>query len=64
MSSIALKLADHIRDEKEKFPKIIVLSIAFSATTGGIATVIGNPPIVLAKNFLRKSIGYQLGFLE
>lgn len=64
MIAIALKVTTSIKDEKKNFSKVVVLAIAYSATVGGIASLIGTPPNALAAGFLEGMIGYQIGFLE
>jgi sodium-dependent dicarboxylate transporter 2/3/5 len=43
MLTIALKFTDEIEDRKGNFSKIMVLSIAYSATAGGLSTLFGLP---------------------
>ena len=48
---------------KSNFSKALLLGIAAASTTGGIATIIGNPPNALAAGLLEKA-GHEISFLE
>ena len=63
MLTIALKLTNTIRDETDNFSKILVLGIAYSATAGGLATLVGTPTCAMAVGFLRDIIGLEITFL-
>ncbi|MBI2839069.1 MAG: SLC13/DASS family transporter [Acidobacteria bacterium] len=41
----------------------VVLSVAYAASIGGIATPIGTPPNLIAIGFLERNSGFHLGFL-
>jgi sodium-dependent dicarboxylate transporter 2/3/5 len=64
MITLALRLTTNIKDEKDNATKIMVLGIAYSATVGGLATLIGTVPNALAAAMLRETIGYNLSFFE
>ena len=63
MLTMALRLTDKIREERGNFAKIMVLSIAYSATAGGLATLVGTTTSAMAAGFLRDLIGYEITFL-
>lgn len=46
------------------FAKALLLAIAYAASIGGIATLIGTPPNALLASFLRQSHGIELGFAD
>ncbi len=48
---------------KSSFGKSMILGIAFSATIGGIGTLVGSTPNVIAAKFLTEN-GIQFGFIE
>ncbi|MCS7123833.1 MAG: DASS family sodium-coupled anion symporter [Candidatus Bathyarchaeota archaeon] len=66
MMTLALSLTIKYDREKDKenFSKAMVLGIAYSASVGGIATLIGTPPNMVAAGMLRELAGYNLTFLE
>ncbi|MFN0133980.1 MAG: SLC13 family permease [Phycisphaerales bacterium] len=47
----------------EHFAKSMMLGIAYAATIGGIATVIGTPPNTVAASFIRQTYGVEIGFV-
>lgn len=63
MLTIALKLTDEVEDRKGNFSKIMVLSIAYSATAGGLSTLVGTTTCAMAAGFLRDLLGYEITFL-
>lgn len=61
--AIAILAKNKIKPLKSNFGKATVLGIAYSATIGGMATLIGTTPNPIAVKFLADS-GIQLSFLE
>lgn len=61
--AMALKITDQIEDEKGNFSKIMVLSIAYSATAGGLATLVGTTTCAMAAASLTDLVGYNISFL-
>lgn len=51
-------------DENLIFGKALMLSIAYSASIGGIATLIGTPPNMVMAGILVQTYGYEISFLE
>lgn len=49
---------------QDQFGKAILLAIAYSASIGGIATLIGTPPNALLAGYLSKSYGIQISFAD
>ena len=47
---------------QDQFGKAVLLAIAYSASIGGIATLIGTPPNALLAAYLSKSYGIQISF--
>ena len=64
MLTIALKLTDEIKGDKENLPKIMVLGVAYSATAGGLSTLVGTTTCAMAAGSLKDLIGYELTFLD
>ncbi len=61
--TMALKITDQVKDKKENFSKIMVLAIAYSATAGGLSTLVGTTTCAMAAASLKTTIGYDISFL-
>lgn len=48
----------------DRFPLALMLGIAYSASIGGLATIIGTPPNVFLVGFLRNELGIDVTFLS
>ena len=69
MLPIALSIITVFKEDKNtaknnNFNKALVLSIAFSATIGGIATIIGTPPNTVMAAMLSELYNYEINFLD
>jgi sodium-dependent dicarboxylate transporter 2/3/5 len=68
MLPIAISIINIISNNKNKeinkFAKILLLSIAYSASIGGIATIIGTPPNAILIAYLDESLNYDFLFKE
>jgi sodium-dependent dicarboxylate transporter 2/3/5 len=53
-----------IEDENLIFGKALMLGIAYSASIGGIATLIGTPPNLVLAGVIQSTYGYEITFLE
>jgi sodium-dependent dicarboxylate transporter 2/3/5 len=51
-------------DENLIFGKALMLGIAYSASIGGIATLIGTPPNLVLAGVIQSTYGYEITFLE
>ena len=62
--SIIELMKEHQKDEQiaERFSKALLLGIAYSASIGGIATLIGTPPNALLAAYLSENHKIELGF--
>ena len=60
---MALKITDKVEDKKGNFRKIMVLAIAYSATAGGLSTLIGTTTCAMAAASLKTMIGYDISFI-
>jgi sodium-dependent dicarboxylate transporter 2/3/5 len=53
-----------MRDEGDGFAPALMLGVAFSATIGGIGSLIGTPPNALFAAYMAKTHGVIIGFAE
>lgn len=63
--SIIAQLADNpntIEDENRIFGKALMLAIAYSASIGGIATLIGTPPNLVLAGIVQETYGIEITF--
>lgn len=51
-------------DANDPFAPALMLGIAFSATIGGMTTLIGTPPNAIFAAFLKTSYGIEIGFAQ
>ena len=49
---------------RDKFAKVLLLAIAYSASIGGLATLIGTPPNALLAAFLSETYEIEIGFAQ
>ncbi|QBG34488.1 SLC13 family permease [Litorilituus sediminis] len=69
MLPIALSIIEMVKqkqhgDNHESFSKAMLLAIAFSASIGGLATLIGTPPNALMAAYLADSYDIEIGFAQ
>lgn len=79
MLPIGLAITSHVIDEGKKegldsqidfspekfaFGLNLMLGIAYGATIGGIATLIGSPPNTVLAGYLQKTYGYEITFVN
>lgn len=65
--SIISQLKDNpstIEDENKIFGKALMLSIAYSASIGGIATLIGTPPNLVFAGYIQEVYDIEISFLQ
>ena len=64
MLPIGLAIVKQVKSERKDFSVALMLSIAFSASIGGIATLIGTPPnLILAAN-IQEQFQVEISFIE
>jgi len=70
MVPIALSIVHSMKHEKvsasknDNFAAALMLGIAFSATVGGMATLIGTPPNALLAGYMQTAHGVRIGFAQ
>lgn len=62
MMTLALKLVEGA-EEADNFPKALVLGIAYSATVGGVGTLVGTTTTAMAAGTLKRLAGVEISFL-
>ena len=55
---------DTPENEHTQFGKMLMLAIAYSASIGGIGTLIGTPPNLVLAGIVKELYGVEIGFLE
>ncbi len=55
---------DTIADENQTFGKALMLAIAYSASIGGLATLIGTPPNLVLAGVILDTYGYEITFMQ
>jgi len=49
---------------REKFPQALMLGIAYAASIGGMATILGTPPNLFLVGFLRDNLHLEVSFVD
>lgn len=63
MLPIGLSVVDHFGDRKP-FGKNLMLGIAYAASIGGVATLIGTPPNIILAGIVKESLGIEISFFR
>jgi sodium-dependent dicarboxylate transporter 2/3/5 len=64
LSIVQLLPHDASRRDLRDFPVALLLAVAYGATTGGMATLIGTPPNALLAAYMSDVYGVQIGFAQ
>lgn len=64
LSVIALLRQDGEAAARDGFAPALLLGIAYGASIGGMATLIGTPPNALLAAFMRRTYGVEIGFAQ
>ena len=71
MLPIALSVISQIKDhpeskenEQQLFGKALMLAVAYSASAGGIATLIGTPPNLIFAGFIEDNLNAEISFFQ
>nr|MDT0250971.1 DASS family sodium-coupled anion symporter [Endozoicomonas sp.] len=62
--SVASMISGKNEAENQAFGKALLLAIAYSASIGGLATLIGTPPNALLAAFLSENYNMEVGFAQ
>jgi sodium-dependent dicarboxylate transporter 2/3/5 len=66
MLPIAFSILQTIKNQDskdfKKFAKVLLIAIAYSASIGGIATIIGTPPNAIFVSYLNEALNYDFHF--
>ena len=62
--SVASMMSAEDPQKNDNFAKALLLAIAYSASIGGLATLIGTPPNALLAGFLQETYGIEIGFAQ
>jgi len=65
--AIVLQLRDNPltpKNENQQFGKALMLAIAYAASIGGMATLIGTPPNLVMAGVIQESYGVEITFLQ
>ena len=65
--SVAAVVGQTLGDSDEvqnRFPKALLLGVAYAATIGGIATLVGTPPNALLAGFMQENYDVEIGFAQ
>lgn len=63
MLPVGLSIVKHF-ESKQPFSKSILLGIAYAASIGGMATLIGTPPNLILAGVIKESLGVEISFLD
>lgn len=61
---IAIQVCKELKVEDTQFEILLLLSIAYSASIGGMSTIIGTAPNVFFVGFMHENFDIQISFLE
>ena len=64
LSVIAIAKGKISPEESRRFSVVLLLGIAYSASVGGLATLIGTPPNALLAAIMQESFGQPIGFVQ
>ncbi|MFW9843838.1 MAG: SLC13 family permease, partial [Candidatus Thorarchaeota archaeon] len=66
MIPIALAVISRIRETeiRDKYGKALVLGVAYAATLGGVASLVGSPPNPLAATYINSFLGMEFSFMS
>ncbi len=63
MLPIGVSVASHF-NSRQPFSKNLMLGIAYAASIGGVATLIGTPPNIILAGVVKESLGIEISFFD
>jgi solute carrier family 13 (sodium-dependent dicarboxylate transporter), member 2/3/5 len=51
-------------EDDRQFSSAVLLGVAYAASIGGMATIVGTPPNAMAVSYVRQTFGTEIGFLQ
>ncbi|GGW93481.1 SLC13 family permease [Alteromonas halophila] len=60
--SVLTTMQQHDRSEQQNFQLSLLLGVAYAATIGGVATLVGTPPNAFLAGYMAESHNVQIGF--
>lgn len=64
MLPIGMAIISQVKNDHDKFGKALMLAIAYSASIGGIATLIGTPPNLVFAGVVEELYGIEISFTK
>jgi sodium-dependent dicarboxylate transporter 2/3/5 len=64
MLPMVLAVIKNLDEQGTRFPKFLLLSIAYSASVGGMATLVGSPPNGILAGYLAENQGITITFAD
>jgi sodium-dependent dicarboxylate transporter 2/3/5 len=64
MLPMAVAILKNIKSDSEDFGKALLLGVAYAASIGGIATIIGSPPNAILVAYAREFMNIEISFLK
>jgi sodium-dependent dicarboxylate transporter 2/3/5 len=66
MIPIALAVITRIRNDetRDRYGKALVLGVAYSATIGGVGSIVGSTPNPLAATYVKSFLGVEISFID
>lgn len=61
---LGLTILGKLHQDGNNYPKAVILGIAYAATVGGIGSMIGTPPNLMAIDFIEDYDGTKISFVE
>jgi len=63
-TSVALIISKEGGSQKNNFTVVLLLAVAYSASIGGVGTLVGTPPNILMVGFMKEHYGINIDFVD